>query len=164
MCMIVSASELMKHERAFSLPSTSLLFFFYNSATEHGISFKTLSPFDIFTLSVFIDFIVCYIHTQHLRYVYAVSNPKSTASRANRPISMVSTGNPPFPRSALRVRPITIGFDPPETRDCACLFLVGRMYVGTYVLCVHIYACACVCVYKNTYIYIYILYFRIRYV
>ena len=45
----------------------------------------------------------------------------------------------------------SIGFD--STRDCACLPLVDRTYVGTYVLCIRIY----IRVYKK-YIYIYILY------
>lgn len=50
----------------------------------------------------------------------------------------------------------SIGFDP--TRDCACLPLVGRTYVGTYILCIRIYMCI-----KKKYIYIYyILYILFR--
>lgn len=64
------------------------------------------------------------------------------------PVFMTSTDkNPKRGRS--------IGFD--STRDCACLPLVGRTYVGTYVLCIRIY----IHVYKKYIYYIYILYFRI---
>ena len=117
-----------------NFPIPICFFFFCNCATSTKVSlnlFLSNYPF------VFIDFITHDTHTH--THTYRMLNPKSTAKKASkkkrevdRPVFMTSTDkNPKRGRS--------IGFD--STRDCACLPLVDRTYVGTYVLCIRIYTC-----------------------
>jgi len=140
MCMTVSASE--KYEPLF-VPPVSISLFFVIALPSTKISLKFVS----LQLSFFVYWFCRPIHTQthththtHTTERWIRNRQRSKKESRSSNFHDVDGKNPKRGRS--------IGFDP--TRDCACLPLVGRTYVGTYVLCIRTYIYMC----KKIYIYI----------